>query len=205
MMMTAHNTGEGLGQQIRLLYHEMGSYLRDMVYKWYVIFFDVRLFRDASMEYDLFFMAMGNGIIVGYNNKTPTDSTSEMGCKTDYLLFNTEDTMGNFETNNGMGHKSSKNGDVIFHNYGNWRDHVVHKRHRTKSEKREIMFRAIDILGITAGGYTLVSRIDSLQEAIVFIVVTLWALTRYYFYVRRQIRLERREIFEQQQREKNNK
>lgn len=113
--------------------------------------------------------------------------------------------MGNRKHYNGHDYSGSESDHLFVPGYVNWNRHLIIKRPGRKMEAKFIILFIVDLLGITWTVKGMVTKIDNVKEAILFVVLMLYALTRYYFYVKRQWRLEKKEEHEQRVREKTNK
>lgn len=118
------------------------------------------------------------------------------------MLFNTEGNMGNGQHHNGHIHTRSEGHIFPLRGNRNWTDSITNKRPRHKMETKAIITFVFDLLGIGTGGYYIITKIDNIKEAILFIIILCYVLCRFYIRVRRDHVLLRKELLEQLQREK---
>lgn len=118
------------------------------------------------------------------------------------MLFNTEGNLGNGKHHNGHNYSGSEGDSFPVRGYVNWTDSITNKRPRHKMETKAIIVFLFDLLGIGIGGHYIITKIDNVKEAILFIILLCYAICRFYIRVRRDHVLLRKELLEQLQREK---
>lgn len=90
--------------------------------------------------------------------------------------------MGNYKTNDEMGHQSPLNGYDNVYSPNNWRDSVVYKRFKRFPSTKDMILFSMDLISM----FVLLGIIDKLntaQEVIVWLVGVLYILTRLGLYV----------------------
>lgn len=127
-----------------------------------------------------------------------------MAGKACLLLLINNDTMGNNGPYNKAGQEPPDGSEYWIPGSVNWTSFITSQRPPQPMGAKFLILRFLDILGISWGGYSIFSVINNTKEAILFIIMTIYAGVRIYFTIRFNQNRDRKERFEQRERERLN-
>lgn len=113
--------------------------------------------------------------------------------------------MGNNKLDNRNKDQRFEGGRYSFPGVGGNGGTITYKRPRKMFEAKAVTLFFADILGVSFTAFGIVTTINNLKEACIFILGLTWALCRLYFYIRRSWVALRKEEWEQKERELNKK
>lgn len=120
-----------------------------------------------------------------------------------WIYFNTVN-MGNSTFGNKHAGKNGKHIEYWIPGTISWRSFITTQRPKKQMGTKFLILRLLDILGISWGSYSVLKVINNTKEAILFILVVTYLIVRIYYLFRFNENRDRRERFEQAQREKLN-
>jgi len=112
--------------------------------------------------------------------------------------------MGDNSFSNKYSGKIGENSQYWVPSAGSWRSFITDKRPRKKMGAKFLILRFLDILGVSWGTLSIFSVINNTKEALLFIILLIYSGVRIYFTVRFNQNRDRKERFEQRQREQLN-
>lgn len=112
--------------------------------------------------------------------------------------------MGNYRSNNKMGHQSPAGGNYFVPGISNWHGYVTTKRpHRTMETKLiSLALITADLLGVGWATKLIIDRVNNGLELLIVAILVIYMVFRFYFRIKRDQILMRKEMFEQMEREK---